>query len=1021
MQKSLIRKGLVLGIILLFVGASVTPTMGGFLVKQRCSINDENNIRDVAKTPGNDIIGESYISGNYWSSYTNKDAECNGVEINSNSLSLPNIGDVMESMVVYVDAGRDIITYTGQPTLFRWSAVSPAYDEVMYIWDFNGDDLEDYTERAFFGQTLEKSYTYNISGTYNATLKVMYLWDSTSASYDHVKVVVKTGSGNQTYVEESEYIKNDISPLAADGVTDKYAVMINGGSESRFWIDVNFTYHMLLEDYNYPADHVYLFNWNGSNPDGENPNGMIDYPADQLYIEQVFANLSGIIDSDDLLYVWVTDHGCGYFGPGSRYYGVLYGYDAPFYDPGDEQDYLESDFKLRSFCVYGDYYSDMGMGVWKVQKVWHDWLNCYQFFRLKCVSSFSDVYFEEINATVGDSDVYIEYFFDYLEGDYDQDGFLDEDNGEVYDYDGDGIPPYDHENGTFDEDDWGAIHHYRDNVTSINTGVPMENLSGPASYMIFDYGLDNHVDIDLYYLGGVLEVDGTDLDNEGLFDGMDINEDGDMNDWVSIDEQICLYWYPNIRDDVLAMYLNNINAEVISIFMEPCFSGGFIWDLSASNRVICTATVEEDSSWGNTFVRAFTSAFHGADIYGNPVNADYSGDGNISMSEAFNYATENDPWYPDLEIPQYDDNGDGISHAYPIPNGSDGVLGSLTFLWGRYYDNVEPEITNVQADPSILVTGGYINISAMVTDNIMVDEIYLKIIYPDYSIKNFSIRQNRTINTYYCNTTYSMIGSYLFSIWANDTSGNANNTSGYTFEIIENSVPYQPHDPVPSDGDIDVDIYADLFWSGGDQDPGDTVTYDVYFGTSSSPPKVVSNQTGTIYDPGTMSFNTQYFWKIVAWDNHGASNTSDEWEFATRESIPDLDCSGTLSWTDVPPGDIVTDTFTIENDGEPLSLLDWQIDSYPEWGTWSFNPESGTGLEEGDTVIIDVEVIAPDEPETEFTGEVKIVNSEDPSDYCIIAVSLVTPVNQFQSNQQIPRFMQIIIEHYPVMRQVLGL
>jgi len=52
---------------------------------------------------------------------------------------------------------------------------------------------------------------------------------------------------------------------------------------------------------------------------------------------------------------------------------------------------------------------------------------------------------------------------------------------------------------------------------------------------------------------------------------------------------------------------------------------------------------------------------------------------------------------------------------------------------------------------------------------------------------------------------------------------------------------------------------------------------------------------------------------------------------------------------------------------------------------------------------------------------VKIVNSEHPNDFCIIDVSLATPVNQFQSNQQIPRFLQSIIERYPVMRQVIGL
>ena len=137
--------------------------------------------------------------------------------------------------------------------------------------------------------------------------------------------------------------------------------------------------------------------------------------------------------------------------------------------------------------------------------------------------------------------------------------------------------------------------------------------------------------------------------------------------------------------------------------------------------------------------------------------------------------------------------------------------------------------------------------------------------------------------------------------------------------------------------------------------------------------------------------------------------------------IPDLDCSGTLSWTDVTPGDIVSGSITVENIGDIDSFLDWQIDSYPDWGDWSFDPDGGDDLLAGDSIIVDVEVVAPDEQEETFTGEIKIINSENSSDFCIIDVSLATPVSQFQSHQQVLRFLLSIIEHYPLLRQVLGL
>jgi len=110
-----------------------------------------------------------------------------------------------------------------------------------------------------------------------------------------------------------------------------------------------------------------------------------------------------------------------------------------------------------------------------------------------------------------------------------------------------------------------------------------------------------------------------------------------------------------------------------------------------------------------------------------------------------------------------------------------------------------------------------------------------------------------------------------------------------------NYPPDIPSDPIPSDGSIGVSIDADLSWTGGDPNPMDTVTYDVYFGTTSPPSLVVSGQSGTMYDPGTMDLNTQYYWKIVAWDNHGASTDGPEWDFTT-ESLNnphhhlDLDC-----------------------------------------------------------------------------------------------------------------------------------
>ncbi|MFA5101599.1 MAG: C25 family cysteine peptidase [Candidatus Thermoplasmatota archaeon] len=108
-----------------------------------------------------------------------------------------------------------------------------------------------------------------------------------------------------------------------------------------------------------------------------------------------------------------------------------------------------------------------------------------------------------------------------------------------------------------------------------------------------------------------------------------------------------------------------------------------------------------------------------------------------------------------------------------------------------------------------------------------------------------------------------------------------------TAQVLEtNQAPYTPHTPSPPDLATAVSITEDLSWQGGDPDAGDTVTYDVYFGTTSPPPKITSNQSTSLYDPGTMNYQTAYYWRIIAWDNHGTSTTGPTWQFTTATNLP---------------------------------------------------------------------------------------------------------------------------------------
>jgi hypothetical protein len=134
---------------------------------------------------------------------------------------------------------------------------------------------------------------------------------------------------------------------------------------------------------------------------------------------------------------------------------------------------------------------------------------------------------------------------------------------------------------------------------------------------------------------------------------------------------------------------------------------------------------------------------------------------------------------------------------------------------------------------------------------------------------------------------------------------------------------------------------------------------------------------------------------------------------------PDLDCTGSLTWSDVKPKATVTGSFQVMNIGEPASLLNWTIASHPNWGNWAFSPTSGTGLTPKDgAVTVNVTVTAPQQKEQGFQGEVTVVNTNNASDSCTIPVSLTTPLN---TGIIFGGFFERLIERFPHVFQLLRL
>ena len=128
-------------------------------------------------------------------------------------------------------------------------------------------------------------------------------------------------------------------------------------------------------------------------------------------------------------------------------------------------------------------------------------------------------------------------------------------------------------------------------------------------------------------------------------------------------------------------------------------------------------------------------------------------------------------------------------------------------------------------------------------------------------------------------------GNYNVRAIAEDENGMRSKWSNIvTVDIIqytppsENHPPVKPFDPNPSDGAKNVDLNITLSWECFDPD-GDSLTYDVYLGMEEMS-KIAANISSKSYKISLQPGRT-YYWRIVAWDEHKKSSSSNIWHFTT--------------------------------------------------------------------------------------------------------------------------------------------
>lgn len=188
--------------------------------------------------------------------------------------------------------------------------------------------------------------------------------------------------------------------------------------------------------------------------------------------------------------------------------------------------------------------------------------------------------------------------------------------------------------------------------------------------------------------------------------------------------------------------------------------------------------------------------------------------------------------YDEISEGSYDNDNDGIADSpytiYTVNND-----------YGPILDTNPPVIGIPSANPDLQTIGSYTNISVTITDNTEIKNVFLVVTDPNGATTNFSILQNRTGDTFYCNKQFNPVGNFTFYIFAKDPR-NWQRSINKRFEIEEGQAPTitdnSPNTGSPdslftfnatviddNDGPLELTVKVD--WSHGDNSGNTTMYY----------------------------------------------------------------------------------------------------------------------------------------------------------------------------------------------------
>jgi formylglycine-generating enzyme required for sulfatase activity len=170
--------------------------------------------------------------------------------------------------------------------------------------------------------------------------------------------------------------------------------------------------------------------------------------------------------------------------------------------------------------------------------------------------------------------------------------------------------------------------------------------------------------------------------------------------------------------------------------------------------------------------------------------------------------------------------------------------------------------------------------------------------------------------------------AYYWQVVATDNHSNQTPGEIWSFTTIAeaNQPPTAPHNPTPYDNmDGVATVLLFLVWECEDPDD-DTLTYDIYFGLDENNLELIGSVyhdwNFLFYEYDTLDYQTDYYWQVIAKDDHDHQTPSAIWAFTTAaehndapnapsDPVPaneatDVAVDVSLSWEcSDPDGDIV--------------------------------------------------------------------------------------------------------------------